>query len=262
MSGIPGRARAGVDTVVIRVTACCGATERPVRGRSKVKPYPHPDASRCHRVSLCGLILDLTTTSIAARTPATSTADTLHAGRSVSAVLLTLLLPPQLRLRHTTDTAATEVGLLSLHTPETAQLLIPLLLPLGNQLLVRVLVLEQPLVELFRDGLALVVEVVDVAGARVRDLEDRPKGLVLAFAVRRGVLRITHAVGVGEECVFNVGEACWWGLSVFGGADWRHCGGSSGCVEGRGEQDHAQSSFVLSTSEAFRESCRGGGTVV
>lgn len=57
-------------------------------------------------------------------------------------------------------------------------LLIPSLLPLGDQHGVRITVLEQPLVQLARDGLLLVVELVDVAAPLVRDLEDGPQGLV------------------------------------------------------------------------------------
>lgn len=48
----------------------------------------------------------------------------------------------QLRPRHPTDTRAVEIRLLGLNTPQTAQLLIPLLLPLCNQRRVGVVVLE------------------------------------------------------------------------------------------------------------------------
>jgi hypothetical protein len=45
-----------------------------------------------------------------------------------------------------------------------AYLFVALLLPLCDQVLVGIVVLQQPLVQLFRDGFFLVVEVVDVLG--------------------------------------------------------------------------------------------------
>ena len=45
---------------------------------------------------------------------------------------------------------------------KTTDLLVALLLPLGDQIRVRVAVLQQPVVELLADGFLLVVEVVDV----------------------------------------------------------------------------------------------------
>jgi hypothetical protein len=86
-------------------------------------------------------------------------------------------------------------------------LLVALLLPLGNQHRIRVPVLEQPLVQLPADGLLLVVQVVDVARALVRDLENGPCHFVLFLALVRRVLGIFHLVRELEECVFQVFEA-------------------------------------------------------
>ena len=48
---------------------------------------------------------------------------------------------------------------------EAAYLFVALLLPLCDQVLVGIVVLQQPLIQLFRDGFFFVVEVVDVFGA-------------------------------------------------------------------------------------------------
>lgn len=115
---------------------------------------------------------------VAARTASTSTVYALDAGASFSAVL-----PLQPGLGYATDTGTLEVGLLGLHAAQTAQFFVALLLPLGDQVGVGVAVLEQPVVQLLGDGLAGVVQVVDVAGAGVGDLEDGPHGLVLLLAL-------------------------------------------------------------------------------
>ena len=86
--------------------------------------------------------------------------------------------------RHATDAGAVKVGLVGLDASETAELeessqrvkrrgvcaevaylFVALLFPLCDQVLVGVVVLQQPLVQLFRNGFFLVVEVVDVFGA-------------------------------------------------------------------------------------------------
>lgn len=145
------------------------------------------------------------TQSITARTPSTATIDTLNP--CTTCAITSTIVPLQRGLRHTTNTRAREIRLLGLHTPQTTQLLITLLLPLGNKVCVCVPVLQQPVVELLRDGLAFVVQVVDVARARVRDLEDRPQRLMLLLAFVRRVLCVPHLVAVLEECVFDVVEA-------------------------------------------------------
>jgi len=85
------------------------------------------------------------THSITACTTPTTTIDTLNTGTTLSATIL----PLQPGLRHTTNTCAREIRLLRLHTPQTTQLLVPLLLPLGDQVRVAVVVLQQPVVQLF-----------------------------------------------------------------------------------------------------------------
>lgn len=67
--------------------------------------------------------------------------------------------------RHATDTRAIEVGLLCLDAAQAAQLLVALLLPLGNERRVGIIVLEQPVVQRLADSLTFVVEVVYVPRA-------------------------------------------------------------------------------------------------
>lgn len=158
---------------------------------------------------------------VTARTPSTPTIHTLNAAPS-RAIPSLLPIPLQPGLGHPTNTSPLEIRLFCLHTPQTTQLLVPLLLPLGDQIPVRVPVLEQPLVQRLADGFARVVQVVDVAGAGVRDLEDRPEGLVLLFALVRRVLCVAHLVAVFEKCVFDVFKAWWWGFARVARAYRRH----------------------------------------
>jgi len=72
------------------------------------------------------------------------------------------LLLTQPRLRHATYTCCIEVILLCLDTSQTTQLLISLFLPFRDQICIGVAVLEEPVVECFRDGFFVIVEVVDV----------------------------------------------------------------------------------------------------
>lgn len=111
---------------------------------------------------------------------------------------LDILILLQLRLRHPTDTRRIEIRLLGLYAPQTTQLLVPLPLPLRDQLRVRVPVLQQPVVQLLGYSLLLVVEFVDVAAALVADLEDGPEGGVAGGVVGGRVLGVFHLVGEDE----------------------------------------------------------------
>lgn len=99
----------------------------------------------------------ISTSSISAGASSAPAADALY-----RLILLELL------LWHSADAGRVEVRLLGLDAAQAAQLLVSLLLPLGDQVGVRVSVLEQPVIELFRDRFLLIVEIVDVAGACVQ----------------------------------------------------------------------------------------------
>jgi len=81
-------------------------------------------------------------------------------------------------------------------------LLISLLLPFRNQIPIRIPILQQPLIQLLRNSLLLIIQVVDVAATLMRDLEDGPERLVPLFALVGGVFGVFHFVGEFEEGVF------------------------------------------------------------
>lgn len=89
---------------------------------------------------------------VAASTAVAATADTLNR--------LVLL---ELRLGHSADTCGIEIRFFRLDTAQATQLLIALLLPLGNQVRIGILVLEQEIIKLLRDCFFLVVKFIDVS---------------------------------------------------------------------------------------------------
>lgn len=110
------------------------------------------------------------------------------AASAATAHTLDLLVFLQLFLRHTADAGAVEVGLLCLDAGKATELkssfsralaiglkhkdtylLIALLFPLRDQVRIGVLVLEQPLIQLLADRLLLVVQIVNVPRACVRN---------------------------------------------------------------------------------------------
>lgn len=119
----------------------------------------------------------------------------------------------QLSSRHSADTRAVEVCLFRLDAAQAAELLVALLLPLGNEHRIGISILQQPLVQLLADGLLLVVEIVYVAAPLVRNLENLPLRHVLRARRRGLVLRILHLVRKDQEVIFDVAEALWRRLS-------------------------------------------------
>jgi len=109
---------------------------------------------------------------ITASTPPTSTVHTLH-HRALR----------QLGLRHPTHTRRPKIRLLGLNTFQATQLFIALFLPPRNQIRIRIILLQQPLIQLRRNRLALIVKIVDVPGPLVVDLEYRPQGFVFLLDV-------------------------------------------------------------------------------
>lgn len=70
----------------------------------------------------------------------------------------------------TRDSADASVSLSrfgSLYAAEAAELFVAFFLPLSNEHLVGVFLAEKPLIKFFRDGLALVIQVVDIASSLV-----------------------------------------------------------------------------------------------
>ena len=89
--------------------------------------------------------------------------------------------------RDPADAGGCEICLFVLDAPETAELLVALLLPLGNQVCVPVPVLQQPVKQLARDRTTYVVKLVHVPAPLVVHLEDRRKRVRLGRSVMRSL---------------------------------------------------------------------------
>lgn len=83
----------------------------------------------------------------------------------------------QLAFGDPADAVGAKVGVPSLDAAQAAEVLIALLLPLGNQVFVSIALLDAVLIELSADCFPLVEEIKDVTCFLVVDPEDRPEGL-------------------------------------------------------------------------------------
>lgn len=88
----------------------------------------------------------------------------------------------QLCLRDTTHTIRSEIGVTRLNAPQAAQILISGLFPLGDEISIGYLLVDAIVVELLGNGLAFIVQIVDVPRLLVMDLEYGPENLGLALA--------------------------------------------------------------------------------
>lgn len=104
-------------------------------------------------------------------------------------------------------------------------LLIPLPLPLRDQLCIRIPVLEQPLVQLLADAFFLIIQLVHVPASLMRDLKDGPHGRVPGHVGRRCILGVFHLVAEDEQVRLDVAEALGRRLALRGVPDRGHnCG--------------------------------------
>ena len=101
----------------------------------------------------------------------------------------------ELTLRHPTDAGRSERVRLLLDAHHAAKPFIPLFLPLRDQRPVRPLLPEAVLIELLRDLLLLVIQLIDVPASLVMQAVDRPQGFALAAALMRLIFRVLHLVG-------------------------------------------------------------------
>lgn len=101
-------------------------------------------------------------------------------------------------------------------------LLVTLFLPFRDQHGICVVILQEPVVEAFTDSLLLVVKLVYVPTALVRDLEDGPLRLVFGDVVCRGIEGVLHLVAEYEEIFFNIAKAIRWRLPLGRRQDRRH----------------------------------------
>lgn len=77
-------------------------------------------------------------------------------------------------LGHTTYACCAKVVVSRLNAPQTAQPLVARLFPLGDQITICIALIQAKLIQLLRDGISSVIQIVDVSTFLVRNLEDRP----------------------------------------------------------------------------------------
>ena len=80
----------------------------------------------------------------------------------------------KLALGHAANTVGVKVRLAHLNAAQTAQVLVALLLPLGDKIAVGVSFSQAELEERLADGAPLVVQVINIARLLVVDFEDGP----------------------------------------------------------------------------------------
>ena len=88
----------------------------------------------------------------------------------------------ELSLGHTAHTIRSEIGVTRLNAPQAAQILISGLFPLGDEISIGYLLVDAIVVELLGNGLAFIVQIVDVPRLLMVNLEYGPENLSLAFA--------------------------------------------------------------------------------
>lgn len=98
----------------------------------------------------------------------------------------------QLALGDSADAVGSKVGVSGLDATQAAQVLVALLLPLGNQVLVCVAFLYTVVIQLSADGFPFVEEVVDVSTPLMMQSENWPKGLHLSLSLVRLCFSFSH----------------------------------------------------------------------
>lgn len=98
----------------------------------------------------------------------------------------------QLAFGDSADAVGSKVGVPCLDTPEAAEVLIALFLPLCNQVFVSVSLLDAVLIELSADSFSFIEKVKDVTCFLVVDPEDRPEGFHFPLPFMRLSLSFPH----------------------------------------------------------------------
>lgn len=89
----------------------------------------------------------------------------------------------QLALGNSADAIGSKVGVSCLDATQAAQVLVALLLPLGNQVLICIAFLYTVLIQLSADGFPFIEEVEDVSTPLMMQPENWPKGLHLPLSL-------------------------------------------------------------------------------
>lgn len=98
----------------------------------------------------------------------------------------------QLALWNSAHTVGAEVGVAGLNAAKAAQVLIALFAPLGNQVLVRNLLLEAVIIQFSADSFPSVEKVVNIPRSLMVNAEDGPEGLDLPLALMRLRFSFSH----------------------------------------------------------------------
>lgn len=136
----------------------------------------------------------------------------LHLARTASASTVGAFNDPsnfQLALGDSADAVGSEVGVSRLDATQAAQVLVALLLPLGNQVLVCIAFLYTVLIQLSADGFPFVEEVEDVSTSLMVQPENRPQGLHLSLSFVGLCFRFSHFLIQFVQSGLNELPAVW-----------------------------------------------------
>jgi len=120
----------------------------------------------------------------------------------------------QLAFGDPADAVGSKVGVTRLDATQTAQILVALLLPLGNQILICVAFFYTVLIKLSADGFSFVEEVVDVSTALMMQPKNWPKRLHLSFTFMRLCFSFSHLLIQLVQSRLNEFPAVWGWLST------------------------------------------------
>lgn len=144
-------------------------------------------------------------------TPPTPTRHTLHR------FIILDILP-----RHSANARTLMDILLALNTSQTAQVFVSLLSPLGNEITISVIFLQQVSIQLFGNGLLLVVQLVDISRSLMMNPINVPQQLVLFFSFSRSILGVFQFIAKLVENLGNVVKSSRWSFGS-GRSDLDHC---------------------------------------
>ncbi len=130
------------------------------------------------------------------------------AASTPACITLQQLITLEAGLRHSANAHAAEIRAI-LNAENTAELLVAVLLPLRDQIRVSEFLPQQEIVQLPRNFLFYVIQIVNEARALVIDHEYFPGGLDLALADVGLLLGVSHLLLEFGEFGFDVREAGW-----------------------------------------------------
>lgn len=140
---------------------------------------------------------------------------TLSGAASASAVGALYDLPNfQFALGDSADAVGSKVGVSCLDTAQTAQVLVALFLPLGNQVLVCIALLYAVVIQLSADSLPFVEKVEDVSAPLMMKPENWPQGFHLSLALMGLRFSFSHFLVQFVQSRLDQLPAIWWRFST------------------------------------------------